>query len=303
MVDEAGAARKYPRNGPLHRSGRWTGCRAATAANSSSPEDGAEAQANPAHENSGGEPRPTETEARLPQERHLVIIDGRILWRDSLARNIAADHPGRAILTFETSAEWRRQRAEDVPPSAVLLNIADKKVDDPGVEQEIMTLASELAPVPVIVLSDRDDLTQIVKALECGAKGYIPSSVSVDVCIEAVSLSLAGGTFVPASSVFAMRHLFETGGAAERPLAGLFTDRQAEVVEALRRGKANKVIAYELKLRESTVKVHVRNIMKKIKAANRTEVAYKINDLFPDHTSEKEPRGSSTEDLGSDDRD
>ena len=61
----------------------------------------------------------------------------------------------------------------------------------------------------------------------------------------------------------------------------MFTARQAEVVEALRRGKANKIIAYELHLRESTVKVHIRNIMKKLKATNRTEVAFKINDMFP----------------------
>ncbi len=271
--------------------------------NSSGPTDGGEVQAKPADEDAGGEPRATETEARPPQERYLVIIDRRVLWRDSLARNIAADNPGRPILTFESSEEWTRQREEDTPPSAILLNIAEKKIDDPAVEQEITKLAAELAPVPVIVLADRDDLTQIVKALECGAKGYIPSSVSVDVCIEAISLSQAGGIFVPASSVFAMRHLFETGGAAERPLAGLFTDRQAEVVEALRRGKANKVIAYELNLRESTVKVHVRNIMKKIKAANRTEVAYKINDLFPDHPPAQEANETSIEDLGSDNRD
>jgi DNA-binding NarL/FixJ family response regulator len=261
--------------------------------NSPSPEDGGGAPTKPAHEGTGDEPRATETEARSPQERHLVIIDGRALWRDSLARNIAADNPGWSILMFESSEAWRRQREEDTPPPAILLNIADKRIDDPAVEQEITILASELAPAPVIVLSDRDDLTQIVKALECGAKGYIPSSVGVDVCIEAISLSLAGGIFVPARSVFAMRHLFEPGGAAERPLAGLFTERQAEVVEALRRGKANKVIAYELNLRESTVKVHVRNIMKKIKAANRTEVAYKINDLLPDYPSVEKPSSTA----------
>ncbi|CCE99828.1 response regulator transcription factor [Sinorhizobium fredii] len=271
--------------------------------NSESPRDGGDPQAKPAHEDAGDEPRTTETEARPLQERHLVIIDGRALWRDSLARNIAADNPDEPILTFESSEEWRRQREEGTPPSAILLNIADRKVDDPAVEEEITILASEFAPVPVIVLADREDLTQIVKALECGAKGYIPSSVSVDVCIEAISLSLAGGIFVPARSVFAMRHLFETGDVAERPLAGLFTDRQAEVVEALRRGKANKVIAYELNLRESTVKVHVRNIMKKIKAANRTEVAYKIYDLFPDHPPAPEPNRTNTRDPGSDNRD
>lgn len=301
MVNEVSAFRNSPENSSLDPNESLTSGGGEPAVSSSGPIDRGEAQANAAPDDAGETPHETETEARLPQERHLVVIDGRVLWRDSLARNIAADHPGKPILTFESSAEWRRQREETAPPSAILLNIADKKIDDPAIEQDITALASEVAPVPVIVLSDRDDLTQIVKALRCGAKGYIPSSVSVDVCIEAISLSLAGGIFVPASSVFAMRHLFETEGAAERPLAGLFTDRQAEVVEALRRGKANKVIAYELNLRESTVKVYVRNIMKKIKAANRTEVAYKINDLFPDHPSQ-EPRVTSADDRGSDKR-
>ncbi len=67
--------------------------------------------------------------------------------------------------------------------------------------------------------------------------------------------------------------------SVQKPTA-LFTTRQAAVVEALKRGKANKIIAYELEMRESTVKVHVRNIMKKLKATNRTEVAYKANLLL-----------------------
>ena len=60
----------------------------------------------------------------------------------------------------------------------------------------------------------------------------------------------------------------------------LFTSRQLAVIEALRKGKANKIIAYELNMRESTVKVHVRNIMKKLKARNRTEVAYLANSML-----------------------
>lgn len=64
-------------------------------------------------------------------------------------------------------------------------------------------------------------------------------------------------------------------------MAGMFTQRQEEVIRELRRGKANKIIAYELNLRESTVKVHIRNIMKKLKATNRTEVAYKLSEMFP----------------------
>ncbi|WP_137113517.1 response regulator transcription factor, partial [Mesorhizobium sp. GR13] len=135
--------------------------------------------------------------------------------------------------------------------------------------------------IPVVVLADTDDLAQILKALEYGARSYIPTSVGITVCIEAIGLALAGGVFVPASSVMAIRQMLTSHSETARHMAGMFTGRQTEVVEALRRGKANKIIAYELNLRESTVKVHIRNIMRKLKATNRTEVACKINEMFP----------------------
>jgi DNA-binding NarL/FixJ family response regulator len=115
--------------------------------------------------------------------------------------------------------------------------------------------------------------------LQCGARGYIPSSVGLAVCIEAIKLAIAGGIFIPANPVMAMSKMID-GGDTEQHFAGMFTPRQADVVMALRRGKANKIIAYELNMRESTVKVHIRNIMRKLRATNRTEVAYKINDLL-----------------------
>jgi DNA-binding NarL/FixJ family response regulator len=49
-------------------------------------------------------------------------------------------------------------------------------------------------PAPVVVLADHDDLAQILKALESGARGYIPSSVGIEICAEAIFLALAGGT-------------------------------------------------------------------------------------------------------------
>ena len=60
-------------------------------------------------------------------------------------------------------------------------------------------------------------------------------------------------------------------------LSGIFTARQVAVVTAVCQGKANKIIAYDLKMRESTVKVHFRSIMKKLEATNHTEVAYIAN--------------------------
>jgi DNA-binding NarL/FixJ family response regulator len=58
----------------------------------------------------------------------------------------------------------------------------------------------------------------------------------------------------------------------------VLTQREVEVAEAIRKGKPNKIIAYELNLCESTIKVHIRNIMKKLNATNRTQVAFKLSE-------------------------
>ena len=65
---------------------------------------------------------------------------------------------------------------------------------------------------------------------------------------------------------------------ADRRLASL-TQRQAAVAEALRHGKSNKIIAYELNMCENTVKVHIRSILKKLHATNRTEAAFRLNSV------------------------
>ena len=213
--------------------------------------------------------------------RSLVVIDSRTLTRECFAQGVIAHKINMDVLTFDSVDTWKMQRDQREPASAVIFNIGGKKASDPTVTADVARLAAEVTPVPVIVLGDGEELSQTVKVLEAGAKGYIPSSMGLYVCVEAIKFVLGGGVFVPASSVVGMFQMVEAGPEAAHPLAGMFTARQAEVVEALRRGKANKIIAYELKLRESTVKVHIRNIMKKIKASNRTEVVYKINDLFP----------------------
>jgi DNA-binding NarL/FixJ family response regulator len=221
--------------------------------------------------------------AVVPQEDKgtLLIFDTRVLDRDCLAQGLRAKQMPFEIVACGTIAEWRQMKGQHPPVCAVLLCIGRQRPADAAVGSTIAKLVAEYA-CPVVVLADNDELVHVLKALELGAKGYIPTSVQIDVCIEAINLALAGGVFLPASSVLAMRRAIEAGNDVNRPMSGMFTQRQEEVVSALRRGKANKIIAYELNLRESTVKVHIRNIMRKLKATNRTEVAYKINEMFPE---------------------
>lgn len=222
-----------------------------------------------------------DAEGRDTAGRVLLIIDTRALDRECFAQSIATREIGMDVLALGSIEEWKEKREKYPPPSAILLNVGGKTITNTVVAEGIRRLSAEFDTIPLIVLADTDNLNEIMMAFECGAKGYIPSSVGIDICIEAIGLALAGGIFLPASSVFAMRQMLESGAAAPHSRDGMFTVRQAEVVDALRRGKANKIIAYELDLRESTVKVHIRNIMKKLKATNRTEVAFKLNDMLP----------------------
>ncbi|MDH4989444.1 response regulator transcription factor [Aquamicrobium lusatiense] len=227
----------------------------------------------------GTEPPGGAEEAGQP-DRTLVIIDNRALERECFAQSLIARGVGLEVLAVGRIEEYTARRDEVPPVCAILLNLGGRRVGDAQVEDEIRRLSAEFGKIPLIVLADTDELPQILQALEYGVRGFIPTSVGIGDCIEAIGLAMAGGVFVPASSVIAMRRLVESRPETQ-PLSGMFTLRQAEVVEALRRGKANKIIAYELNLRESTVKVHIRNIMRKLKATNRTEVAFKINHMFP----------------------
>jgi DNA-binding NarL/FixJ family response regulator len=220
-----------------------------------------------------------ERNSRLSGSRKDVfaVIDSRNLERECFLRVIKSTHDSIEISAYSSIKEWRENLR--VPePVAILLNIGGRRVSDPAVGAEVAGLVAEAAPTAVIVMAECEELLEMITAVDCGARGYIPASVGVDVIIEAARLTSSGGVFLPSSSVVALREILKRDGETSA-IDEHFTSRQAAVAEALRRGKANKTIAYELNMCESTVKVHIRTIMKKLKATNRTQAAYKLNGL------------------------
>jgi DNA-binding NarL/FixJ family response regulator len=141
---------------------------------------------------------------------------------------------------------------------------------------DIAALREAFASTQLVVLSDASTLdAAVVKdVLIRGASGFIlTSQTGLQMMLSALSLVASGGTFVPKEFLF-----FE--GSAEQPAAkrelrkaGQLTTRELEVLSLVKQGKPNKLIAYELHLSESTVKVHIRNTMRKMGSTNRTHVA------------------------------
>jgi DNA-binding NarL/FixJ family response regulator len=146
-------------------------------------------------------------------------------------------------------------------------------------EQRVLQLKGLLQIAPVIILSAVDRRDSIIEAFESGARGFIPTgSTTPRQVIEIIRLVNAGGTFVPPSSL----SLQGVSGFGLPPTAittHKFTPRELAVLDRLRLGKANKTIAFELQMSESTVKVHIKSIMNKLKATNRTEVVCRAYDL------------------------
>jgi DNA-binding NarL/FixJ family response regulator len=210
----------------------------------------------------------------------FAVIDSRKLERECFVRVIKASYDRISITAYGSVQEWSASLHGD-RPCVILLNIGARRAGVTAVGSALESLVAEAGDTPVIVLSESEELRDMIAAVDCGARGYIPASVGVDVIIEAARLASAGGIFLPASSLLALRDSITKEADNPIGIKEHFTSRQAAVADALRRGKANKTIAYELNMCESTVKVHIRTIMKKLRASNRTQAAYKLNALFP----------------------
>ena len=156
----------------------------------------------------------------------------------------------------------------------------------------LMAVAFEGAPdARIIVVSDFEVPSEIARALEAGAKGYISMNAGLDVAIAAIRLVSVGGIYIPTTSVLSSRALAAAASETKthEHREGLFTHRQLDVIACLRRGESNKLIAYNLGMGECTVKVHIRNVTRKIKARSRTEIAFLTNGLFETSANQRAP--------------
>jgi len=204
----------------------------------------------------------------------IVVIHHRAFFRDCFVRCLEISYKSHEIFAFETIPAWQEATDQDALEPAIVVFFAESNNPTSGID--LQSLETAAAGIPIVIMSDSDDVNYVTRALKGGARGYIPTSLPFNVAVEAVRLVEAGGTFVPVSSLDLNRD--KLGSAAKAN--DLLTQRQLMVVEALCQGMANKQIAYELSMSEHTVKVHLRHIMRKLNARNRTEVAVLTKDFF-----------------------
>jgi DNA-binding NarL/FixJ family response regulator len=209
--------------------------------------------------------------------RNILLLDPCLMTRQCLERMLQVGIEEAAVVSAASLAD-----AAGPAPSLVVLNIRGARVDEPEVADQLIEIRRRYHREPAIaVISDVDEPPHAIAAMRYGYRGYIPTSLSSELALAAIRLVLAGGIFVP-DTVIAHCALVE-GLTRDAPAITPETDallavtnRERQVLHLLRQGKPNKIIAFELEISESTVKVHVRNIMRKLRATNRTQVALLI---------------------------
>jgi DNA-binding NarL/FixJ family response regulator len=212
----------------------------------------------------------------------VVLVESQLFLREILGRTLSTCMPHIQIDSVSDS--------ENIPPGSarlVLIGISS------GLDVDALRFAVETARAlcndPAIAVILHDDNPSLVKTLRAlGVVGIVQHTASLAIAIAAVRLMIVGGVFLLPESACEQTLALPTQWA-RRPdncptqpemseLSGLsrhdaaLTAREWEVLKILREGRQNKLIAFELGISENTVKVHLRNIMKKLHVSNRTQV-------------------------------
>jgi AmiR/NasT family two-component response regulator len=119
-------------------------------------------------------------------EMCVVVIEPRVLARDCLVTSLKSASPSLKTLSFSTAQEWIRFSGACDPVSVVLLSVGNRVIRDGQIDSDISLLINSPDKTPVVLISDVEDAEQIMCAIESGVRGFISSSISLNIAIEAM---------------------------------------------------------------------------------------------------------------------
>jgi DNA-binding NarL/FixJ family response regulator len=203
-----------------------------------------------------------------PVRRHLAIVDQSRLRCDCLKLALAHQPRRWRVTDMASASDLARLVQQGQEFDVILLGGATCARIDLA---EIAMLAAALPHTPILVAAECDDPERAHAILRAGAKGFLPVSHSLKVLMGALERVRVGGTYVPLALSEAVP--LKAPNQIQSGLLQVLTRRQRDVLALIAVGKSNKLIADALNMSESTVKAHVKQIIRRLKVANRTQAA------------------------------
>lgn len=200
----------------------------------------------------------------------VLIVDDHTLFRSGikllLERQIGFEVVGEASDGLEGV-----KRAKQLKPDVVLL---DLHMPVTGGLVTIPLLREEVPKTEIIMLTVSEDADDLLEALRMGARGYLLKNIETEFLLDSIRRAAAGESVMSSQMVGKLADAMRVpqrvvGNAHPEKL----TPREREIIAMLACGASNKEIARKLDLAESTVKIHVQGILRKLNLASRVQAA------------------------------
>ena len=201
---------------------------------------------------------------------HVLIVE-----RDNFSRigldQILANARGIAVSAAIESVTEAEQVAASIPVDVVLLG--SDVVDMDGLDG-IRRLLVRFPRAHIIVLGSEDDPVAVTMTIRGGADGYLPRSTSRDGLVRSLQAAKRGEVAIPRSLMPHIVNALRTRSCSHSgdDVYERLSLREREVLNEMTRGRSNAEIAHRLNLKESTVKTHVSNILRKTGTRSRFEL-------------------------------
>lgn len=203
-----------------------------------------------------------------------IIADDHPLYREAMGLRLQRQHGGAEIVEVGRLDELMALAGEKAQSADLIL--LDLRM--PGMQggRSVAGVVQAFPDSAVVLVSGAAAFEDVRQAIAAGARGFLPKTLSSKLFAGAVAMILAGGTFLPAETLEMNGTLAHTPPAPDGEAVQLppdLTKRQQQVLAQIAAGATNKEIGRNLDIAEVTVKLHIRQILRKINARNRAEAA------------------------------
>lgn len=200
----------------------------------------------------------------------ILLVDDHTLFRSGI-KALLQRQPDFEVVGEAGDGLEGLKRAKSLKPDVVLLDL-----HMPGISgrEAVQLIVEEVPETRVVMLTVSEDADDLLEALRAGAQGYLLKNIDADFLINAVRRAAAGEA-VMSSQMTAKLMQNVCRANKQSPVADheKLSPREREILLFLARGSSNKEIARTLDLAESTVKIHIQGILRKLGMSSRVQAA------------------------------